>query len=374
MKTITEILGGGQTLLPINYDIQKCFPELLNTKHKLFLAVLQKIESSVSIHERQTNKGRPAYPYICFFRAFLAQAFFKLDTMEDLRSRLATDENLRILCGFHKIPSLPTFSRRHTLLSETGISKIAHEHMITSNLNGTIVGHISRDSTAIAVRSKVIKASKVLNRSNKRKYKRGRPRKNEVRPEKPLQRLALQAQQSPEKSISEISIKCQWGCKINSQGNKYYWKGYKLHLDVTDYGLPVTAIFTGANVHDSQLAIPMEQITERRCTFLYSVMDSAYDAQIIDKFIRDKNRIPIIDPHTRRNGIMTPLDPAKKQRFKIRSSVERANAHLKDWYIPDRICFRDDKKIENVLMNAVLILSAVKLIQYPFREKLQLAG
>src|SRR5574344_590998 len=98
MKTITEILGGGQTLLPINYDIQKCFPELLSTKHKLFLAALQKIESSVSIHERQTNKGRPAYPSICFFRAFLAQAFFKLDTMEDLRSRLATDENLRILC------------------------------------------------------------------------------------------------------------------------------------------------------------------------------------------------------------------------------------------------------------------------------------
>lgn len=45
MKTITEILGGGQTLLPINYDIQKCFPELLGVKHKLFLAILQQLRN-----------------------------------------------------------------------------------------------------------------------------------------------------------------------------------------------------------------------------------------------------------------------------------------------------------------------------------------
>jgi transposase len=370
MKTITEILGGAQTLLPVEYPLQECFPEYLNNNQKLFLAIIQRIESSITIQEGHSNKGRPAYPNICFFRAFLAQSFFKLDTMEDLRSRLHVDGNLRILCGFQKVPSLPTFSRRHSLLAEKGTSQTAHEHMIKENLASSMIGHISRDSTAIAVRSKVVKAKKEISRSTEKKYKRGRPRKDEVRPEKPLQRIAKQAQQSPEKSLSEISKKCQWGCKINSQGNKYYWKGYKLHLDVTDFGLPVTALFTGANVHDSQLAIPMEQLTEQRCTFLYSVMDSAYDAKIIHKFIRERNRIPIIDPHTRKNGIVCPLDPAKKQRFKVRSSVERANAHLKDWHIPDRICFRSDRKIEFVVMNAVLVLSAIKLIQYPVHLKI----
>ncbi len=40
-----------------------------------------------------------------------------------------------------------------------------------------------------------------------------------------------------------------------------YRKGLKLHLDVTDPGIPITALVTGANVYNSQLPIPMEQIT-----------------------------------------------------------------------------------------------------------------
>lgn len=72
-----------------------------------------------------------------------------------------------------------------------------------------MIGHISRDSTAIDVRSKVIKSSKQISHSLEKKYKRGRPKKNEIRPERPLQRIARQAQQSPEKSLSEISKKCQ---------------------------------------------------------------------------------------------------------------------------------------------------------------------
>jgi len=37
-----------------------------------------------------------------------------------------------------------------------------------------------------------------------------------------------------------------------------------LRLDVTDLGIPVTAVVTDANVHDSRLAIPMEKWTERK--------------------------------------------------------------------------------------------------------------
>lgn len=233
-----------------------------------------------------------------------------------------------------------------------------------------MIGHISRDSTAIAVRSKVVKTVKRISRSTEKKYTRDRPRKDEVRPEKHLQRIAIQVQQGPDKSFSEISKKSLWGCKINCQGNKYHWKGYKLHLDVTAFGLPVTALFTVANVHDSQLTIPKEQLTEQLCTYLYSVMDLAYDAKIIHKLIREKNRIPNIDSHTRNNGIACPLDPAIKQCFMVRSSVERANAHLKDWYIPDLIYFRSDRKIEFVMMKAVLLLSAIKLIQYPVHVKI----
>jgi len=58
-------------------------------------------------------------------------------------------------------------------------------------------------------------------------------------------------------------------------------------------GIPITAIVTGANVHDSQVAIPMEKLTERKVSFLYSVMDSAYDAAPVAACITGKGRVPL---------------------------------------------------------------------------------
>ena len=39
MKTITEILGGAQALLDMNYDLQSCFEEHLTDGHKSFLSI-----------------------------------------------------------------------------------------------------------------------------------------------------------------------------------------------------------------------------------------------------------------------------------------------------------------------------------------------
>lgn len=41
-------------------------------------------------------------------------------------------------------------------------------------------------------------------------------------------------------------------------------KGHKPHLDVTDMGIPVTAVATGAKVHGSQVEIPMEKLADRQ--------------------------------------------------------------------------------------------------------------
>jgi hypothetical protein len=64
-------------------------------------------------------------------------------------------------------------------------------------------------------------------------------------------------------------------------------------------------------VHDSQLAIPMEQLTEMKAPFCYSLMDSAYDSKAVDEYIRSRGRIPIIDPNKRNDNNRPPLDPAK---------------------------------------------------------------
>ena len=85
------------------------------------------------------------------------------------------------------------------------------------------------------------------------------------------------------------------------------------------------------NVHDSQVSIPLEKLTERNVTHLYSVMEVAYNAPLICLYSKEKGRVALIDQNKRRNNPRMPMDPAEKQCFKIRSSVERANAHLKDW-------------------------------------------
>ena len=142
------------------------------------------------------------------------------------------------------------------------------------------------------------------------------------------------------------------------------WKGYKLHLDVTDMGIPVAAFTTGANVHDSQVSIPLEKLTERNVSHLYSLMAAAYDAPQIRTYSEQQGRVALIDQNKRRGDSRLPMNPAEKQRFNIRSTVERSNAHLKDWLLPSKIMVRGYSKVNFTLMSGVLILAAIKILQY----------
>jgi hypothetical protein len=103
--------------------------------------------------------------------------------------------------------------------------------------------------------------------------------------------------------------------------------------------------------------------TEKKVPFCYSLMDSAYDSKVIDGFIRSHGRVPIIDVNKRKDHDRPPLDPAKKERYNIRTTVERANSHLKDSLIPRSIYVKGYKKVSFVLMTAVICLAALKYLQ-----------
>src|SRR3954452_8074256 len=98
-----------------------------------------------------------------------------------------------------------------------------------------------------------------------------------------------------EQILAEISRECSIGAKTNSQGHSEYWRGYKLHLDVADGQIPITAVLTSANVHDSQLATPMSKMSTARVTYCYELMDAAYDASGIREHSREPGRVPIVD-------------------------------------------------------------------------------
>jgi len=365
MKSISEILGGMQILLGLSFDLQVGFEEYLSEEQRAFLAMLRVIEEHLpSICRTVSRFGRPAYQDDPFIRAFLAKAFFRELTMDDLRKRLLSDPNLRMICGFTKVPSLPTFSRRMSLFSEDSCMAQSLEAMVTDYYTGRIVGDVSRDSTAIASREKPCNKKSEVAILNPVKYRRGRPRKDEHRPQKALPVITQQTTMSLEEALKTLDRRCSWGCKKNSQGNISYWKGYKVHLDVTDAGIPISVVVTGANVHDSQVAIPLECMTETRVTHLYSLMDAAYDSDTIRSFIKERGRVPLIDHNKRRNDTRPPFDPASKRRYAIRTTVERTNSHLKDWFLSSGFFVRGIKKVTFQVMCGVLCLTALKILQY----------
>jgi hypothetical protein len=176
--------------------------------------------------------------------------------------------------------------------------------------------------------------------------------------------------------ISELPKACDIGTKKNSQGFKISWQGYKLHLDVSDTGMPVSAILTSASVHDSQVAIPLIKMTEQRTgTVLYELMDSAYDSPLIAAASRQAGRIPIIDINPRRNAekqdeqrqrallktLGLPL--AEDLRFNERTTVERANARIKDEFGARHVRVRGPVKAMCHLMFGVCVLAADTILR-----------
>jgi hypothetical protein len=363
MKTITEIIGGAQGLLNISFDLQSCFEEKMNELQITFLHMLRYIEKYIPVLNRPyAGTGRIPYQYLPYLKSQFAKIFFQIETTTKLIERLKADPNLRLLCGFKIIPGRSSFSRAYEYLSTIVKLEDILGEMAKDEFKNNVVYHNNRDSTAINAREKVMGKKKKT--TQKHKKKRGRPPKTEAKQEKQPTEMQKQVTASPEEALDALNKKCSWGCKKNSQGNVSFWKGYKLHLDISDAGFPLTACVTGANVHDSQLAIPMEKITEQRVTFFYSLMDSAYDAQAIKDFIFSRDRVSIIDPNPRNNKYYVPLDPAKQERYKIRTTVERANSHLKDNLIPKSLYVKGYTKITFVLFSAVVCLAALKHLQF----------
>jgi hypothetical protein len=170
--------------------------------------------------------------------------------------------------------------------------------------------------------------------------------------------------------LSELPRQCDIGAKKNSQGNEQYWRGYKLHLDVADGQVPISAVLTSASVHDSQVAIPLMTLTSQRVVHLYELMDSAYDADDIHAHSRQLNHVPIIAPHPRRGTKKSSQLPkvfpdkptpqltwAQQNRYKERTMSERVNGRLKDEFGANHLRVRGAAKVMAHLMFGVLALT-----------------
>jgi len=304
--------------------------------------------------------GRPSDERLSIFKAFVAKSVYNFPTTKLLIDNILSSPSLRRLCGWEtrgEVPSESTFSRAFKEFSQAGLPQEIHEVMIKEHIGEEkLVGHISRDSTAIKGREKSCRKNTPR---NKKKGKRGRPKKGEERPKEP-RRLEVQPGRPLEENLVDLPAGCDWGTKKDSNGKKMTWKGYKLHLDCMDGDIPVSAILTSASPHDSQAAIPLAQMTFDRLTNLYDLMDSAYDAPEIHEFSRSLGHVPIID-HNKRNGEKQEFSPAEKIRYNERSTAERVNSDLKDNHGGSSVRVKGHEKVFAHLMFGVIAITAKQL-------------
>jgi hypothetical protein len=357
----------------------------LSERARLLVAVLEMIPLSRQLPCARGWLGRPAKDRQALAAAFLAKSVYGLETTRQLLQRLHTDRQLRCVCGWtspRQIPHESTFSRAFQEFAETELPQRLHQALILHTQKDRLIGHIARDSSAIAARERFPGQPK---HKSIAKRKRGRPRQWE----RALsgRRLPRQRRQTLAEMLEELPRHCSLGVKKSSSGHPQYWRGYKLHLDVADGQIPISGLLTAASLHDSQAAIPLATMTAQRVTSLYDLMDCAYDANEIHAHSRGLGHVPLIAPHgatppiphrvqqnmrrrDRRRSVpkhyhrkRPPFTPAEELRFEQRSMVERVFSRLKDEFGARSIRYRGASKIAAHLMFGVLALTVDQLLK-----------
>jgi hypothetical protein len=337
--------------------------------------------------------GRPQSERAWLANAFVAKAMLNMNTTSDLIERLMMDRALRRICGFplHKrLPSESTFSRAFNEFTQSQLAQRVHETLIESALGDRLIGHLSRDGTAIPARERPRRADSgaagdtpqptgpqsdlavdaPLVEATEPSPSPRRRRKGTsgagadsgeavVAQGSPIKR---QRTQSLAQMLKEIPTHCDRGTKSNAQGYKTSWNGYKLHIDTADCGVPVSALLSSASMHDSRAAIPLSLISKERVTNLYDVMDAAYCSFDLHEHCRELNHVPLID-HNPRGGEKEHFEPADAVRYRERSVAERSNARLKDEFGGRHITVKGGDKVMSHLMFGVLALSADQLMR-----------
>jgi Transposase DDE domain/Transposase domain (DUF772) len=361
--------------------------ELSNSAKRL-VAVLEMIPLARFVPCSRGWIGRPSKNRLAIASAFVAKVVYGFSTTRQLLEALHRDDHLRRLCGWNAegLPHESTFSRAFEEFARMQLPQFVHEALIRQTQQDRLIGHIARDSTAIETRERypVTAAQKARNATKRQREGRKRGARRGAHPRYPggkrpyipqtETRIARQRSMKLADMLADLPQQCDSGAKKNSHGNEHYWSGYKLHLDVADGQIPISAVLTSASVHDSQVAIPLATISSQRVTYFYEVMDAAYDAYHIAEQSRAMGHIPIIDPkapggpksQAKSIPMSKPkreLSPAQQERYKERTMVERVNARLKDEFGARQIRVRGASKVMAHLMFGVLALTVDQLLK-----------
>jgi hypothetical protein len=358
---------------------------------KRLVATLEMIPLARFVPSSRGWIGRPSKDRLAIASAFVAKAVYGFALTRQLLVALASDSQLRRICGWNEpwqVPHESTFSRAFDEFARMELPQFVHETLIRETQKDRLIGHIARDSTTIEARERYPEtpaqvaaakpAAKPRGRAGRKKGTSGAHARypGGKRPNKPKPATRLERQRSmtlPE-MLADLPKDCDLGGKKDSHGNNHYTRGYKLHWDVADGQIPISVVLTSASLHDSQVAIPLATMSTQRVTYCYELMDAAYEAQHIVEQSRQLGHIPIVDPKApggpKSQAKAIPMDkpkrqlsPAQRERYKERTMVERANARLKDEFGGRNVRVRGAAKVMAHLMFGVLALTADQLMK-----------
>ena len=206
--------------------------------------------------------------------------------------------------------------------------------------------------------------------------KRGRPRKDEQRPKPEPTRLERQVTQNLGQMLADLPTACDLGCKKNSKGYKETWTGYKLHIDVACGQIPVSCLLTSVPGSRPGIAIPLMTMTSARVSYLYDLMDAAYDAAAIHAHSRALGHAPIVDRNFRADHEGKAEWGREVERLKLihmadfddliydfRTMAERVNARLKDEFGARFLRVRGALKVKCHLMFGIVALAVDQIIR-----------
>jgi hypothetical protein len=345
----------------------------LGPKYQQLVTVLEMVPVDMFLPRWPGGRGRPPLDRAPLARAFIAKKVFNLPSTAHLIVRLEHDKTLRQLCGWHwpgAVPGAHMFSRAFDEFASSELPSRMHEALIVVTHKERLVGHISRDATAIAAREKPVKVKALKRCRKKRKPQKGEPGWETVR------RLERQRSMTLPEMLEDLPQHCAVGVKPDAKGYKNAWTGYKLHLDIADGGIPVTALLTSASLNDSQAAIPLATMTARRIVNCYDLMDASYDAPEIAAACRELGRVPIVPEQPRRDARKKEEMAAEAKarrainfeapedvRYRQRTAAERINARLKDEFGGRVVRVRGHAKVMCDLMFAILALTVDQLMR-----------
>jgi hypothetical protein len=343
----------------------------LNMQEQRFVKVLELLKLHKHVDRLGwKGNGRPPNSHLFMARAFVAKATWNMPTTNDLIRQLEGNTNLRRLCGWEdgpsSVPDKSVFSRAFAAFAHIELGQRVHEALISEQLGKEVIEHAATDGTAIEARERVKPpAQPAAAQAERPKRKRGRPHKGEVVPPPEPTRLQRHLERLLEDNLNDMPpVRCDWGCKTNSQGHTDYWRGYKLHIITGDGDIPLSAYLSSASMHDSQAAIILEQSAAARTkALLYQLKDSAYDAAAIREHSEKIGSIPIIEKRGYRSAEAVPMEPDRARRYKARSSAERVNSDLKDNHGGRTVRVRSAAKVGLHLMFGLLVMSAEALLR-----------